>query len=100
MRTSQGWRSYVQSWKEILEAIETVEFYRELSFIREDPQDQEEAFQAMSKLSGFIQDSTVMLSWVSNPEPIFMKTVSSLRKLNGLWAQNLASQLQRRVKPP
>jgi hypothetical protein len=71
MRTSLGWVSYVQSWKEILQEIETADFYRELALIKENPQDQEDAIQAMSKLAGFIQDLTVMLSWVSNPEPVF-----------------------------
>jgi hypothetical protein len=64
-----------------------------MSCIPENPQDQEAALQAMSKLAGFIQDSMVMLSWVRNREPVFMDTIQSLRKLNGLWAQNLASQL-------
>jgi hypothetical protein len=80
--------------------IETAEFYREMSSIREDPRDQEAALQAMSKLAGFIQDSMVMLSWVSNPEPFFANAVWNFRKLNGLWAQNLASQIMRWYHPP
>jgi hypothetical protein len=100
MKTSHGWISYVQSWKEILTDIETAEFYRGLSLIREDPRDQEEALQAMSKLAGFVQDSMAMLSWVCSPEPFFANAVWSLRKLNGLWAQNLASQIMRWYRPP
>jgi hypothetical protein len=100
MKTSHGWISYVQSWKEILTDIETTEHYREWSLTREDPRDQEAALQAMSKLAGFIQDSTVMLSWACNPEPVFANAVWSLRKLNGLWAQNLASQIMKWYHPP
>jgi hypothetical protein len=100
MKTSHGWISYVQSWKEILTDIETAEFYREMSFIREDPRDQEAALQAMRKLTGFVQESLAICSWVRNPEPFFANTVWSFRKLNGPWAQNLASQLMRWYRPP
>jgi hypothetical protein len=93
MKTSHGWISYVQTWKEILNDIETAEFFREMSCIPENPQDQEAALQAMSKLVGFIQDSMVMSSWVRNPEPVSTNAIQSPLKLNGLWARNLASQL-------
>jgi hypothetical protein len=85
--------------EQILGNLEVAELNRGSALIEEIPQNQEAALRSMSDIKKLIQDSSVRKIWVTNPEPVFREAISRLRKLNGLWAQNLASYLQLWLKP-
>jgi hypothetical protein len=85
-------------WR-IIAAIEIAERSREISLVKEEEEHRYEASLAMHDLKYLSMDSILRKSWVCNPEPIVREAIKRLRKLNSLWAQNLASCLQSQFRP-